>query len=283
MPPKKPSPPGPPITIHGLTYRETGADYYAEPHRHSAYQWYCVLFGRVDTIIDGETFKLGPLDSVLIPPEATRSPRYAGAAPAYTFVSFTNHRLKLGRLLKRKMRVPKDLAPDLHAFVHEISANPGANTEDLVDALVIRLLIGLRRAASNKPRNADAESAPLNVNYHEEVARRAVAFMRRNLHRKLTRAEVAAAVHLSEPHLARVFRQTAGTTLVERLTDLRVAQAKRMLLESSMSITQIALDVGYGSFSHFSKVFKRAVGIKPSDYRRAEGAESRLSRRKRSR
>jgi AraC-like DNA-binding protein len=232
-------------------------------------------------VVDGETFELGPLDSVLIPPGAVRSPRCAGAAPGYTFVTFTNRRLKLGRLVKRKVRVPKELAPDLHAFVHEISANPGANTEDLVDALVIRLLIGLRRRAAGQPRKGDAQSAPLNVNYHEEVARRAVAFMRRNLHRKLSRAEVAAAVHLSEPHLARVFRQTTGTTLVEKLTELRTAHAKRMLLESSMSITQIALDVGYGSFSHFSKVFKRSVGIKPSDYRRAEGAQTRLNRRKR--
>jgi AraC-like DNA-binding protein len=240
-----------------------------------------VVFGRVDTVIDGETFELGPLDSVLIPPGATRSPRCAGAAPAYSFVSFTNHRLKLGRLTKRKMRVPKDLAPDLHAFVGEVSRNPGANTEDLVDALVVRLLIGLRRGASERPRRGDSESAPLNVNYHEEIARRAETFMRRNLHRKLSRAEVAAAVHLSEPHLARIFRQTAGTTLVERLTELRVAQAKRLLLESSMSITQIALDVGYESFSHFSKVFKRSVELKPSDYRRAEGAESRQRRRRR--
>jgi AraC-like DNA-binding protein len=271
---------GPPIEIHGLTYRETGTDYDVAPHAHSSYQWYCVIFGRIDTVVDGQTFRLGPLDSVLIPPGAVRAPRCTGAAPAYTFVNFSNHRLRLGRLERRKVRVPKALAPDLHAFVTEISGSPGANTDDLVDALVVRLLIGLRRAAAAASRGG-AQGAPLNVNYYEEVSARAEAFMRRNMHRKLSRAEIAAAVHLSEPHLARVFRTTRGITLVDRLTQLRVAQAKRLLLESSMSITRIALDVGYNSFSHFSKVFKSSVGIKPSDYRRAEGAESRLLRRKR--
>ncbi|MHC4915737.1 MAG: cupin domain-containing protein, partial [Planctomycetota bacterium] len=91
---------GPPIEVHGLTYRETGTDYFVDPHSHSAYQWYCVVFGRVDTVVDGETFQLGPLDSVLIPPGAVRSPRCAGAAPAYTFATFTNRRLRLGRLEK---------------------------------------------------------------------------------------------------------------------------------------------------------------------------------------
>jgi len=278
MPPKRPTPPGPPITIHGLTYRETGTDYCAPPHAHSFYQWYCVLFGRIDQVIDGQTFELGPMDSVLIPPGAMRSPRCAGPAPAYTFVTFTNHRLKLDRLSGRKVRVPGELAPDLHAFVQEISASPGANTEELVDALVVRLLIGLRRSIPRRRRRASAESAPLNVNYHREVSRRAEAFMRRNLHRRLSRAEIAAAVHLSEPHLARIFRQTTGTSVVERLTELRLVQAKRLLLASSMSITEIAMDVGYRSFSHFSKLFKSSVGIRPSDYRRAEGTSTRLRR-----
>jgi AraC-like DNA-binding protein len=264
-----------PIDIQGLAYKEAGPDYRAGPHRQTAWQWYCVVFGRVDQTVDGQVHHLGPLDSVLIPPGALRSPRCAGAAPGYLYAIFRNRRLKLGALARRRLRTPAELEPDLHALVAEISASPGSNTEELCEALLVRLLVGLQRAAAAAAR-ADApgarpDSPALNARYYQELVARAEAFMRRNLHRQLSRGEVAGAVHVSEPHLARVFRETAGATVVERLTALRLAAAKRLLLESSMSITQIALEVGWGSFSHFSKVFRSAVGVRPSDYRRAEG------------
>jgi transcriptional regulator GlxA family with amidase domain len=62
-----------------------------------------------------------------------------------------------------------------------------------------------------------------------------------------------------------------GQTLIERLTELRVNYAKELLLQSTLSITEISLQVGYSSFSHFSKVFKTAVDVSPSDYRRSQG------------
>jgi transcriptional regulator GlxA family with amidase domain len=95
--------------------------------------------------------------------------------------------------------------------------------------------------------------------------------MRLNLHRPLRRGEIAAAVHLSEPHLARIFRSATGRSVVQRLTELRVAIAKSLLLESTLSVGQIAGEVGIISFSHFARTFKSQVGVSPGDYRRTGG------------
>jgi transcriptional regulator GlxA family with amidase domain len=103
------------------------------------------------------------------------------------------------------------------------------------------------------------------------VVVRAEAFLERNLHRSLARREVAASVNLSEPHLARIVRAATGRSVLQRLTELRVLRAKALLLESTLSISQIAGRVGFGSFSHFTKVFRKAVGVAPSDYRRSGG------------
>jgi AraC-like DNA-binding protein len=267
------------ITISSLTYRETGSDYAIAAHSHQGYQWYCVVFGKVRTVIDGKSLDLGPMDSVLIAPGVSRAPRCSGAAPGYAIASFSNHSLHLENLLGRKVRIPKELTPDLHTLITELGHNPGVNTGEMVDALLVRILIGLARTVTDNKTPEQSGSVPLNKNFNEEIASRAEAFMRRNLHSKLTRDDVAAAVHLSESHLARIFRLTRQQTVIERLTDLRIKRAKQLLLESSMSITQVAFDVGYGSFSHFSKVFKNAVSLRPSDYRRAEGVESRLLRK----
>ncbi|HOX08803.1 MAG TPA: AraC family transcriptional regulator [Planctomycetota bacterium] len=262
----------PAIEIQHLAYKEAGREYFTHhPHRHKGYQWYCVVYGKVTTTVDGHDYQLGPRDSVLIAPGALRAPRCGGPAPGYLYVVFQNRTLRLGALTGRVMAMPEELAADLHALVAEMRESPGANAGELTEALVVRLLIGLCRSAAAQGKASRAEAPALNIGYHQELVARAEAYMRSNLHRRLSRGEVAAAVHVSAPHLARIFRTTAGRGMVETLTSLRMAQAKHMLLESSMSIAQIARDVGYDSFSHFCAVFRGAVGIRPSDYRRASG------------
>ena len=72
-------------------------------------------------------------------------------------------------------------------------------------------------------------------------------------------------------HLARVFRNTTGTTLSRRLIEFRINRAKQLLLESSLPISEISLQVGYTSFSHFAQIFRQETGVSPGDYRRSQG------------
>jgi AraC-like DNA-binding protein len=261
-----------PIEIQHLAYKEAGCDYVtSRPHRHAGYQWYAVIYGRVIAALDGRDHQLGPGDSVLIAPETTRAPRYGGQSPGYLYVVFNNRTLRLRPLVGRVVHMPEGLVPDLHALVTELHRSPGANASELIEALVVRLLIGLSRNAAGLVPAVARQPSTLNASYHQELATRAESFMRSNLHRRLAREEIAAAVHVSAPHLARIFRATVGKSVVQRLTELRLAQARHLLLESSIPITQIASDVGYESFSHFSAIFKSSVGIRPSDYRRATG------------
>ena len=53
---------------------------------------------------------------------------------------------------------------------------------------------------------------------------------------------------------------------------MRIQQAKKLLLNTSFSVADIAEKVGYGSASYFIKVFKSAVGLPPDAYRRSGGA-----------
>jgi AraC-like DNA-binding protein len=229
-----------------------------------------VLYGTVDTVIEGKTYSLSAEESILIPPNAVRSPRCGGKAPGYMNAIFDNHGLELDPLAMRVLSMPLELRPDLHALVSELQ-RPGTNTEDLVDSLLVRLLIGLCRLVWQENSLNSARLSPLNATSHHELVARIDVFMRRNLHQPLTRQDLADAAHLSPTHLARVFQQITGQTLIERLTELRVNYAKELLLQSTLSITEISLQVGYNSFSHFSKVFKTAVGVSPSDYRRSQG------------
>lgn len=258
----------PAIQISNFAYKEAGLNYKpTRAHRHADYQWYCVLYGKVIMNIEGTDHTLGPKDSILIEPGASRAPRYGGHSPGYLYVLFQNHTLDLTGLPGKVVHVSEELLPDLNALVREMHEPPGVNSDQLMQAISIRMLIALGRASAA----SSQKGSVLNSKYQHEVVARADAYMLMNLHLKLTCEDIASATHVSTSRLSKVFRQTTGKSVLDRLTELRIERAKELLLESSTPITRIAVDVGYNSFSHFSAVFKSVLGVRPSDYRRSSG------------
>jgi AraC-like DNA-binding protein len=80
---------------------------------------------------------------------------------------------------------------------------------------------------------------------------------------------LARKVGLNDFKLKRGFRELLGTTVFGYVRKLRMEKARQLLQTSDMSVTQVALSVGYSSFSHFTTAFKKSVGVLPSHYRRA--------------
>jgi len=80
-------------------------------------------------------------------------------------------------------------------------------------------------------------------------------------------ARLARAVALSEFHFSRLFKLSTGYAPSRYLIRLRMAKARRLLRETTRSVIEIGLEVGYGSPSHFGQIFRREVGTTPSKYR----------------
>lgn len=254
------------LRVRHVHYREADPDWKVEGHNHDDHQWYVCLRGVLRVGMGQRVHELSAERSVIVPPLQERELLQTGRSPGYLVAMFDPVGIDLARITGRVLALPPALRDDLHALVEELR-RPGEDSPLLVRALLLRLLIGHKRAAE-----APAPAlSPLNARSHEEVVRAVDAFMTANLSRPLRRADVAAAVRLSEPHLARVYRAATGHTLLERLTELRIASAKALLLESTLSVTQVAGEVGIVSFSHFARTFKRLAGISPSDYRRTGG------------
>lgn len=97
---------------------------------------------------------------------------------------------------------------------------------------------------------------------------RAIETMRRNLGDKLTVDDLARAAAFSKFHFTRVFRQVTGLTPGRFLATLRIEEAKRLLLTTSLPVTAISGLVGYQSVGTFSTRFSAAVGLAPTVYRR---------------
>jgi len=85
--------------------------------------------------------------------------------------------------------------------------------------------------------------------------------------RPLTAGGLARHVGLSERQLRRRFRAKYGKTLRRYLSDLRLEQAAELLRTTRLGIKQIAVEVGCANVAWFAKLFKRAYGVPPSDFR----------------
>ncbi len=81
---------------------------------------------------------------------------------------------------------------------------------------------------------------------------------------------LAATAELSPYHFARTFKQTEGTTPHMFVLERRLAKARELLTRPDLSLAEVALAVGFADQSHFSRSFRRAVGISPGQFRKLQ-------------
>lgn len=83
-----------------------------------------------------------------------------------------------------------------------------------------------------------------------------------------TLEQMAKVARLSRTSLLRVFRQATGRSPVDYLIGLRIEAAKRLLRQTELSMTDIALETGFGDSNYFARQFRLVTGRTPTAYRR---------------
>lgn len=79
--------------------------------------------------------------------------------------------------------------------------------------------------------------------------------------------DIAEFSHLNPSYISQIFKKETGITFSKYLTELRINKAKQLLNASELSISDIAIKVGYNDYFYFLKIFKKATGLTPSQYR----------------
>jgi YesN/AraC family two-component response regulator len=106
---------------------------------------------------------------------------------------------------------------------------------------------------------------------HGTALRKAERFIRENFTRKIGLEEIASVAGLSAPYFSTIFKEEMGENLSKYLNRLRVERASRLLLETDMSLSEIAGACCFEDQSWFSKIFKVYTGISPGKYRSQGG------------
>ena len=126
-------------------------------------------------------------------------------------------------------------------------------THALLDVL---LLIGRENEPATRPADAAAVRGATLLEQHLADP-------------ELSIEAVAAAVHLSRTQFTRRFSDAYGIPPIRHLTELRIARACRLLLDTDKSVTEISQECGYSSPFYFTRVFRGFTGDSPTGYRTA--------------
>ncbi|QJX61114.1 response regulator [Niallia circulans] len=85
--------------------------------------------------------------------------------------------------------------------------------------------------------------------------------------RAISLEEVADQIGISSYYLSKLFKERFQVTFIDYITNTRLEKAKELLLVPNVSLKEIALTIGYKDPNYFSRVFKKEVGMSPSEYR----------------
>ncbi|HLN09263.1 MAG TPA: AraC family transcriptional regulator [Xanthobacteraceae bacterium] len=154
-----------------------------------------------------------------------------------------------------------ELCQVMSAMRDEIE-RPGPAGQLYKEALALQLLIRLLRSADQ------LAIAPAKGGLAAWQLRRTIDMLEGDLTSTPSLARLAAQVGLSPTHFCTAFRRSTGLPPHRYLLNRRIEHAKRLMADPERSLTEVALDSGFGSSSQFATAFRRADGRTPSAYRR---------------
>lgn len=133
-------------------------------------------------------------------------------------------------------------------------------SEAIMSSIVIRILIllftnrNVQRLDQNK-NDRILNLVMLHINRHISEAQ------------NISLDTICKETHISKSYLCHLFKRTTGLSVMQYTNNLRITQAKKLLINTNMKIQDIALSLGYSSSTFFCKTFKNSVKCSPAQYR----------------
>jgi len=191
--------------------------------------------------------------------------------PFYPLLIKKPHMQEIARITHKKEDISFEnnlysFSPALQRLVKEFmqeAAQKQTGYQFILQSLETQIIVHLlRHMETNLP------SPVLHKRYNEDARiKKVIDYLFDNYAEDFSLEEIAGFANYSPYHFIRFFKDCTGKTPFQFLTEIKIAKAKELLANTNYSICEIALSCGYKNRTHFSNVFKKAVGASPRDYR----------------
>lgn len=114
--------------------------------------------------------------------------------------------------------------------------------------------------------NAESYS-PTNDSFKKDRLSEVYQYVKENYKKEISLDEVAQVANLTPTSFCRMFKSKTKKNFIEYLNEIRISNACKHLIESDMSVSEIAYECGYKTVSNFNKLFKKNTGNTPKEYK----------------
>ena len=268
------------FTIH---YFEYTSDFTFPGESHGFWEMCCVDNGTIEVDTRRRRHILFKGDAVFHQPGEFHSLRaHQGTAPNVLVISFACPSPAMAALASGILRINQHERTLMGRIIHEARQGfqPPLNDpttlrlvrgksgpfgwEQIIRIHLEELLISLIRRIRIETAEPQPPENPRKIT--ENTFGRVVKYMTDNLNRNISVGDFCRAGGCSRSHLHNVFKMRSGRSVTEYHRRLRVEAAKRLIREGGRNFSEIANAMNYSTLQYFSRVFKRCVGMTPSQY-----------------
>ncbi len=247
-------------------------DWHSVPHSHTYTELFFITGGKGKFLIQDQVYPVDVNNIVIINPKVPHTEASINAQPleyivlGISGVELSGHGISNGQFCILDSFQSKELSTCIRNILREMEQK-NTGYEDVCQAYMEILIIRLMRAIAmftQSESRADSGCRQCTI-----VKR----YIDQHFKESLTLDQLSEAAHMNKYYLSHAFKREYGISPINYLISCRIEESKNLLTETDISISQIALILGFSSSSYFSQVFHKAQGISPMDYRQKSKRE----------
>lgn len=248
----------------------------AKSHSHDFPSLIYVLSGSATYHLDGREYKVNTNDLLVINPGVMHGKIIPDGEEIIEFhVGFSNVQLEG---MKKDFILPEGLSPVISfkknrqefyrccgdILIEQKKGEPGGQL--MLKSYVMRLIVLLLKEILTG--SGMEEESPIKFESYDKakVVATIADFINNNYSQDISLDRISRNMYLSPAYISKIFKDETGESPINYLIKVRLSKAAELLEEGSISIKNIARQVGYGDAYHFSKLFKKYYGVPPSKY-----------------
>lgn len=107
----------------------------------------------------------------------------------------------------------------------------------------------------------------LQIESYADLIQKAILYIHEHAKSKISLKDIANSLHVNACYLSSIFKKETGKPITIFIAELKMADAKELLENTNLAVTDICYQVGYDNPSYFTEVFKKTVGMTPKEYK----------------
>ncbi|MBR5307585.1 MAG: helix-turn-helix domain-containing protein [Clostridia bacterium] len=273
--------------FHTVYYFEFGKQFSHPPERHDSWEMVYVDKGNIIAVTDGVGCPLLQGQAIFHEPgEIHAHISDNEVANNMLVITFTCHSEAMEFFRKKTFTLDKTAKTLLSLFTDEAKAAMGKipseytdrrpldfsheefGASQLMESHFTELLIKLIRSGTELAGkiSSNAESRTIAKNSIVELI---CDYMQASLDRNLSLECLCNHFFIGKSQLSAMFREKTGRSPMQYYADLKITEAKKLLREDNLSVSQITDALGYSGIHNFSRAFKKSTGFSPTEYKKS--------------